>query len=100
MWRNHGPVGEEIGRGQQPAGGGSGAELGDTVGTSARVCMCLHIYVRLVLSRPRQAPGSFPDPSFLLLESVQSLLPEPYAQLILFSVKRETKIVRRGKLGL
>ncbi|KAB0347612.1 hypothetical protein FD754_012469 [Muntiacus muntjak] len=37
MWKNHSPVGEVIGRGQQPAGGGSGAELGDTVGTSARV---------------------------------------------------------------
>ena len=49
-------------------------------------CMCLHIYVRLVLSRPRQVPGSFPDPSFLLLESVQSFLPELYAQLRYFSV--------------
>lgn len=63
MWRNHSPVGEVIGRGQQPAGGGSGAELGDTVGTSARVCVCLHIYLRLVLSGPGQMPGSFPGPT-------------------------------------
>ena len=43
MWRNHSPVGEVISHGQQPAGGGSGAELGDTVGTSARVYVSTYI---------------------------------------------------------
>lgn len=80
-----------------------GVALVQSLGTQwARVheCVCATYLCEASAVQAKAGARQLPDPSFLLLESVQSLLPGLYAQLTLCSGKRESKIVRRGKPGL